>query len=256
MSDDIVVYLSASNASAHLSSAGAELQSRRVDGRELIWQGDPAHWSQRAPILFPVIGESEGGQVRMEGGSYLMPRHGFARDMQFALIERREAALRFRLTASTVTRTRYPFEFGLDVIAELGPDRLRMIFEVTNHDTRGMPYAVGFHPAFPWPLCDSRFEGHAIEFEAEELPHVPNITPEGLIRKSTRRLRLNGRRLLLEPALFESGALILRDARSHSLRFISPSGAALEYSTRGFSHCLMDEAFGAFHLNRGLDRRA
>jgi galactose mutarotase-like enzyme len=234
--DDTIICLSASGATAAVSRAGAELQSWRVEGCELIWQGDPAHWSQRAPVLFPVIGESAGGQVQIEGRPYPMPRHGFAREMAFGLVERSEAAARFRLIASAVTRAHYPFDFALDVIAELGPDRLQMTFEVTNDDAREMPYAIGFHPAFPWPLCDRRREGYVIEFEAQEFPEVPNITPEGLMQATTRRLPFDGRRLLLEPALFESGALVLRNARSRSLRFVSPTGAALEYSADRFPH--------------------
>jgi len=236
MNDEALLHLSSAGASAAVSLAGAELQSWRVDRRELIWQGDPEHWAQRAPILFPVTGESAGGQVRLEGRSYPMPRHGFARDMRFALIEKRGAALRLRLIASAATRAFYPFDFGLDVIADLGPDRLRMTFEVANGGVREMPYAVGFHPAFAWPLDGMSRTRHLIEFEADELPDIPNISPEGLIRKDTRRLLFDGRRLPLQPSLFGSGALVLRDARSRSLRFVSPSGAALEYSTDGFPH--------------------
>src|SRR5215217_9455043 len=81
--------LAADGASATIALRGAEPLSWRVGGRELIWHGDPAHWPQRAPILFPVVGASAGGTVRVEGRSYPMPRHGFARDLPFGLVERR-----------------------------------------------------------------------------------------------------------------------------------------------------------------------
>ena len=83
------VALAADGVSATIALRGAEPLSWRVAGRELIWHGDPAHWPQRAPILFPVIGASAGGAVRVEGRSYPMPRHGFARDLPFGLVERR-----------------------------------------------------------------------------------------------------------------------------------------------------------------------
>src|SRR5829696_936009 len=49
------VALAADGASATIALSGAEPLSWRIGGRELIWHGDPAHWPQRAPILFPVI---------------------------------------------------------------------------------------------------------------------------------------------------------------------------------------------------------
>ena len=94
------VALAADGASATIALCGAEPLSWRVAGRELIWHGDPAHWPQRAPILFPVIGASAGGAVRVEGRSYPMPRHGFARDLPFGLVERRPDRARLRLRAT------------------------------------------------------------------------------------------------------------------------------------------------------------
>jgi galactose mutarotase-like enzyme len=111
-----------------------------------------------------------------------------------------------------------------------------MTFQVENADAREMPYAVGFHPAFPWPLHGKSRAGHSLEFEAEEHPEVPDLTPDGLLRRSTRPLPFAGRRLLLGPELFPSGALVLRNVRSRSVRFASPGGAALEYAVANFPH--------------------
>src|SRR5215217_5872830 len=144
--------LAADGASATIALRGAEPLSWRIGGRELIWHGDPAHWPQRAPILFPVIGASAGGFVRVEGRSYPVPRHGFARDLPFGLVERRPARARLRLRATGGTLRHYPFCFRLDVIVALAADRLSLRFTVTNADDRPMPYAVGFHPGFPWPF--------------------------------------------------------------------------------------------------------
>ena len=35
---------------------GAELQSIRKNGHEYLWQGDPAFWGRRSPVLFPIVG--------------------------------------------------------------------------------------------------------------------------------------------------------------------------------------------------------
>ena len=115
------VALAAGGASATIALCGAEPLSWRVAGRELIWHGDPAHWPQRAPILFPVIGASAGGAVRVEGRSYPMPRHGFARDLPFGLVERRPDRARLRLRATSGTLRHYPFRFELEVEAWRSP---------------------------------------------------------------------------------------------------------------------------------------
>ena len=40
-----------------ISTKGAELQSiRDTAGTERLWQGDPAFWTGRAPVLFPICG--------------------------------------------------------------------------------------------------------------------------------------------------------------------------------------------------------
>ncbi len=48
---------------------GAELASilDKGTGREYLWQGDPAVWPHKAPVLFPVCGPLLGDRVEMDG---------------------------------------------------------------------------------------------------------------------------------------------------------------------------------------------
>jgi galactose mutarotase-like enzyme len=234
-SADAIVRLEADDASAAVALHGAEPVSWRVGGRELIWSGDPAHWGRHAPILFPVVGASAGGVIRVGGQTYRMPQHGFARDSRFALIERERDAARLRLMESDETWKHFPFRFVLDVTVTLRPDSLVLVFEVTNTDTSDVPYALGFHPAFPWPFDAPDRAGHAVEFEREEDAQVPSLTDDGLLAPPGRRLPLQGRRLALDPELF-TGALVFLDARSRSVRFRSPSHAAIGLEVEDFPH--------------------
>ena len=79
--------LAAGGLAAEIDPPGAELRSFRVDGREWLWQGDPAWWAGQAPLLFPVIGRSPGGRARWQGRAFDMPPHGVARQSRFALRE-------------------------------------------------------------------------------------------------------------------------------------------------------------------------
>ncbi|MFL4988930.1 MAG: aldose 1-epimerase family protein [Microvirga sp.] len=230
------VALAADGASATIALCGAEPLSWRVAGRELIWHGDPAHWPQRAPILFPVVGASAGGAVRVEGRSYPMPRHGFARDLPFGLVERRPDRARLRLGATNDTLRYYPFRFELEVEAVLAADRLSLRFTVTNADDRPMPYGLGFHPGFPWPFDGGSPERYRLVFERPEDAAVPDITAEGLLRPGLRRAPFAGRVLPLNPEMFEPGALVLQDISSRSVRFQAPGGSAIVVEPDGFRH--------------------
>ena len=44
--------ISAGRVSARIDSMGAQLTSLSLDGREYLWQADPAWWGKHAPILF------------------------------------------------------------------------------------------------------------------------------------------------------------------------------------------------------------
>lgn len=235
MPDEEVIEIAAGDATARIALRGAEPLSWRVEGRELLWHGDPAHWDRRAPILFPVIGASAGGKVRLGPQDFPMPKHGFARDSRFELVEREAGAVRLKLVENDETWTHYPFRFALEVIAGLDETGLSLDFEVTNTDTSDMPYALGFHPAFRWPFDGGEREDHAVVFEVPENPEIPAITREGLLRPGGQTLPFEGTRLRLDPALFQE-ALVFLEAKSRVMRFTAPSGAEISMMVEDFPH--------------------
>src|SRR3712207_8869436 len=79
------IELTSSGLSAAVAPHGAQLMSlKTAEGQELLWQGDPRYWADRAPILFPLIGPAVGGQIHNGGHRHpfppprLAPRRGFA----------------------------------------------------------------------------------------------------------------------------------------------------------------------------------
>ena len=230
------VTLEAGDASAVIAVRGAEPRSWRVGGRELLWHADGSHWDRSAPILFPVVGASAGGTIHVDGVPHPMPQHGFARDTLFDVVERRPEAVRLRLSESATTRAHYPFVFVLEVTIALAPATLSLAFAVRNVGPQPMPYALGVHPAFPWPFDAASREGHAVEFAAPEHADVPLLTSDGLLQRRTRRLDLHGTRLTLTPELFGQGALVFLDAASAAVTFVSPSGARITLAGEGFPH--------------------
>ena len=74
---------------AVVTDQGGELISLRdAAGLEYIWQGDPASWTGRSPILFPIVGSLLDETIRIGGAPFHMKQHGFARRSAFTLEER------------------------------------------------------------------------------------------------------------------------------------------------------------------------
>lgn len=67
---------------------GAELTSINKNGVEYLWQADPAFWKRHSPVLFPIVGSVWEGKYIVDGKQYSLGQHGFARDMDFELIEK------------------------------------------------------------------------------------------------------------------------------------------------------------------------
>lgn len=138
---------------ATINPFGAELTSLRdAGGRELMSDGDPAFWTGRAPLLFPIVGRLNGDVYRYEGREYALPQHGFARRQAFTLFDSGPGRVVLRLADNDETRAVYPFAFTLDAEFVIEGATLAISVTVVNRGPRAMPASFGFHPAFAWPL--------------------------------------------------------------------------------------------------------
>ncbi|MBW8318723.1 MAG: aldose 1-epimerase family protein, partial [Rhizobium sp.] len=112
------IRIESDNLVVEVSSLGAEMQSLcHKDGRSFLWSGDPAWWSGRSPILFPIVGKAPDDMLEISGKRYPMKQHGFARRSTFALVDKGQGFCRHRLGASDETKASYPFEFTLELEA-------------------------------------------------------------------------------------------------------------------------------------------
>ena len=64
------------------SKKGAELISVKLNGFEKMHDGE-SFWNRHSPVLFPIVGKLKDGKTSIEGKTYEMGQHGFARDMEF-----------------------------------------------------------------------------------------------------------------------------------------------------------------------------
>ncbi|MDY4854376.1 MAG: aldose 1-epimerase family protein [Prevotella sp.] len=135
-----------------ISSHGAELQSiKNAEGHEYLWQGDEKYWPRRSPLLFPIVCGLWKDEYRVDGKTYSLPRHGFARDMDFEVLNKTETTVTYGLDANDETMKVYPYDFHLNVRYVLKDDTLNVFWVVKNVGKEEMHFQVGGHPAFNLP---------------------------------------------------------------------------------------------------------
>lgn len=135
-----------------VSEHGAELQSiKDAEGKEYLWQGDPKYWGRRSPILFPIVCGLWDDCYRLDGYEYKMARHGFARDLDFKLINKTDTKVTFALEDSPETHRCYPYHFMLSITYRLDGNKIHVIWHVHNTDNNEIHFQIGGHPAFMIP---------------------------------------------------------------------------------------------------------
>ena len=218
------IVIASSALTVAISPDGAELRSIvDAEGHALLWDGDPAYWTGRAPILFPIVGALNGGTYRLDGREHTLPKHGFARRSRFALVEHGPAGATFRLTESEATRAAYPFAFQLDMAFWVAGSRLEMVATVTNSGDVPLPLSFGFHPALRWPLpYGGAREAHVVQFDRTEAAPVRTVTPDGLIAAAAVPTPVADRVLALRDTLFAVDAVILDRPESRGLWYGVP----------------------------------
>ena len=213
---------------AAVNPYGAELSSLiDGDGAELMTNADPAYWTGRAPILFPIVGALAGDRYRLDGRDHAMPKHGFARRSTFAVVGVDDGRATFRLEASDDTRAVYPFDFTLTVDFRVVEATLTIETTLANPGDRDLPASFGYHPAFAWPLpYGGAREDHRLTFDADEAGKLLALTPDGLIA-GERASPLDGRVLSLRDDLFADDALIWSPVASRGVTYGMPGQPSL-----------------------------
>ena len=196
-----------------VKAKGAELCSfrRLSDNTEYIWHGDAKVWPRHAPVLFPIVGRLPEHKYLLDGKSYHLPQHGFARDMIFTPIETTDDTLSLELHWSDLTLPHYPFHFRLVVSYALDDNSLQVDYRVQNLDQKDMPFSIGAHPGFKVPLNESgRFEDYYLEFE-QDLNLDRQLLQEGLRNGQAETVLQNSKKLPLRRDLFQKDAIVVKE---------------------------------------------
>ena len=218
--------------SARINPLGAQLSILRDRaGRDLLWDGNPAVWNGRAPLLFPIVGSLAGGAYRLGTRTYQLPRHGFARGKPFEVASATPTAAAFTLRADESTLQVYPFHFELGVDFALQGASLTVTATVRNLTDAALPASFGFHPAFRWPLpYEQARAAHFIEFAQDEPTPIRRLNSAGLVAPGSVPTPVADRVLPLADALFAPDVVIFDQVRSRSVTYGAQVGPRIRVS--------------------------
>lgn len=220
--------------SAQIRCKGAELFSlkSKKNNQEYIWEGDPKYWGKHSPVLFPIVGTLKNNTYSYKDQEYNLSRHGFARDLDFEVIQSSESQVVFSLKASEATKKVYPFEFELHLTYTLIECKIEIKYTIINKDKVAMPFSIGAHPAFALP---KNFESYALEFEAQEALTCYTLEND-LVSDSKFEINLEDKKLPLQYTTFENDALIMKALQSKEITILDENKPSLKVTFNDFNN--------------------
>lgn len=232
-----MIFLENEHMRASFAAKGAELQ--RVtgvhSGTEFMWSGDPKFWGKYSPILFPIVGALKNNTYEFNGHTYELPRHGFARDIEFEHTQINQHELLFTLKSNSETLKVYPFEFKLGIRYKIFGASLCCTYEVDNPANNELLFSIGAHPAFAAPLGkEGIYTDYYLEFNKDEELTYYHIE-DNLISDQTSTIKLQDKKLYLKHELFYDDALVLKDLKSDSISVMNTKNYnGLNFKFEGF----------------------
>lgn len=222
--------ISSDHLTATIAPLGAELQSLTLaDGRPLLWHGDPAFWAGRAPVLFPIVGRpAAGDRIAVNGHEAPMAQHGFARRSLFTRVQADARTCRHDLVASAETHAHYPCDFRLTVTHALDGPTLIVCAEVENLGAAPMPFGLGFHPAFRWPLPGCEGRPHHVVLDNGAAPAMARLEG-GFLSAAHHPSPFQAGVLTLDPAQFAADAMIFPEGAGPGLCYRADRGPELRF---------------------------
>jgi galactose mutarotase-like enzyme len=219
---------------------GAELQSifNKDLQLEYLWNGDPAFWTKRSPVLFPIVGTLKNNTYFYNNTAYELGRHGFAREMEFEKEGQQFDAIGFLLKSNKGTLQHFPFAFEFRIHYLLEGYDLKTTYSIKNLSAGEMYFSVGGHPAFNLPLVEGTdYSDYYLEFnETETSPRWP-ISKDGLIEKEPEPLLQDTTVLPLSKELFFKDALVFKYPASSLVSLKSDKTAhGLDFDFSGFPY--------------------
>ena len=234
-----------------VANKGAEIRSLKVDGREYMWNGDSKYWGRVSPILFPIVGKLKDDTLRINGNSFSMKQHGFARDAEFIsqLTNNKQFPLVYRMINNESYSENYPYNCELSVAYHLQDKSLVASWEVKNVGQNDMYFQIGAHPAFILPnySVDDEIHGYLQCFDSENKivnPIVNTHLIDGLRHRCDSEIKLSDF-IPITNTTFSGDAILIENSQVQKIiLFDKDKKPVLSVS------CPQAEAFGVWAPNK------
>lgn len=209
-----MVVLQNESLTVSISAFGAEIQSvRDANQIERIWHGDPAYWASHAPVLFPVAGFLKDNTYTLNGKTYSLPKHGFARDREFVVEHCECGSASFLLAGENGKHPGFPFQYEFRVCYTLAGNTIRVDYQTRNLDDQEFWYSVGAHEAY---ACPEGIEAYEVEFEKKERL-TRGILEGGLLTSQKELVQDECKTLPIRPSLFDNDTQVYTSLVSRSV---------------------------------------
>jgi galactose mutarotase-like enzyme len=222
--------LSNSEIQVQIKHFGAELCAITHNNEEFLWEGTASVWGKHSPILFPIVGSLKNDSYSYNDNAYSLPRHGFARDCMFEIVEETNTKVMMSLKSSEVSKSKYPFDFEFIVTHQIEGKTLHIGFEIYNLNNDIMPFAIGAHPAFALP---QNIDNYSLEFNNNEAL-FSNELIDGLVSDKLVAIKTEQNKLKLCDALFVNDALIFKQIKSKRVTLLENNSPRLRVNYPDF----------------------
>jgi galactose mutarotase-like enzyme len=152
MTYDEVLIKNGSVAALIAPARGALVTNLKVEGKEVLYFDratfeDPTKNVRGGiPVLFPYAGKLIDGIFTAAGTK--MNQHGFGRNKEWKVTERKEHLVRVSLTSDAETMAQYPFDFVAEQTCMIVPKGLQVELLICNNSSKPIPVSPGWHPYF------------------------------------------------------------------------------------------------------------
>ncbi len=220
---------------------GAELVSIKFNGFEKMYDRQD-FWNRHSSVLFPIVGKLKNEKTIINGQTYEIGQHGFAKDMEFEEIGENS----YLLKSNEETLKRFPFKFELYISYEIKKHEVLTKYKVINKDEKIMMFGLGGHMSF---LCDYSSGKYRLEFEEiEDEIEFYQLENELLKTKSENSKKfLKENRIFLDTKTFENDVIIMKNLKSDKVYLKTETKTIFSFSFKDFPYLAigskLDEPF-------------
>ena len=232
-----MTFLENNDLSISIKTLGAEL-TQIIDKKskiDYLWKGDPSSWGRHSPVLFPIVGRLKDNTYKSKGNSFNLPQHGFARDMEFTILESNTEKIVLSLVYNEETLKKYPYKFELQICYLLTGKKITAQYKVISHQQEDLFFSIGSHPGFSCPLFENEnYEDYFLEFNKPETLSR-HLLSDGLISNETVTYLNSEKKIPLSYPLFKNDALIFKNYQSDAISLKHTSkGEILKFHFAGY----------------------